>query len=442
MARQPRAVNHGPRTAYSGMARGKPAATPRAGSTSEPTAAHVLEALHQIALAIGEATDATATARLVARQARALLGADDAVLYIWDQVAGVLRLAYGENSGHALRPTMTADDGAIGRAYAAGEPVVVTDYPTWDSAIPELVARGVKRMAAVPLKVDSRVVGVLAVRFLGPRGCTPSHVRALRLLAAPVGAILDATLARQRAEAGEARLAAVVDHLPSGVLVRSATGEVILINETARSMGIGVLNARRLGLDQIEQLEVYEPFSQRRLAAAELPTARALGGEHVIDQELRIRLPDAEQDAWIRISAVPLRDQDQAVCGAVAIFTDVSRERQLVHSLHTSARENTRLMVELQEAQRRHAELLASLRPAESQPASSMGVIGRLSAREVDVLARIGHGQTNRQIGLALGLSPGTVKKHVEHILRKLGVGDRTQAAVRAAELGLAERPS
>jgi DNA-binding NarL/FixJ family response regulator len=54
-------------------------------------------------------------------------------------------------------------------------------------------------------------------------------------------------------------------------------------------------------------------------------------------------------------------------------------------------------------------------------------------------LTRIGRGDTNRQIGAELGLSPGTVKKHVEHILRKLGAADRTQAAVRAAQLGLVD---
>jgi DNA-binding NarL/FixJ family response regulator len=64
-----------------------------------------------------------------------------------------------------------------------------------------------------------------------------------------------------------------------------------------------------------------------------------------------------------------------------------------------------------------------------------------LTGREVDVLHLITQGQTNRQIGKALAISPGTVKIHVEHILAKLEVSDRTQAAVRAVQLGLV-RPS
>ena len=62
---------------------------------------------------------------------------------------------------------------------------------------------------------------------------------------------------------------------------------------------------------------------------------------------------------------------------------------------------------------------------------------GRLSPREREVLHLLTQGQTNREIAQHLIVSVSTVKIHVEHILAKLGVSDRTQAAVRAIELGL-----
>jgi DNA-binding NarL/FixJ family response regulator len=58
----------------------------------------------------------------------------------------------------------------------------------------------------------------------------------------------------------------------------------------------------------------------------------------------------------------------------------------------------------------------------------------RLTPRERDVLKLVVEGQTNRQIAERLSLSIGTVKIHVEHIIAKLGVSDRTQAAVHAVE--------
>lgn len=60
-----------------------------------------------------------------------------------------------------------------------------------------------------------------------------------------------------------------------------------------------------------------------------------------------------------------------------------------------------------------------------------------LSLREREVLRLMAQGLTNREIARALTLSASTIKNHVEHILAKLGVSDRTQAAVHAFELGL-----
>ncbi len=62
---------------------------------------------------------------------------------------------------------------------------------------------------------------------------------------------------------------------------------------------------------------------------------------------------------------------------------------------------------------------------------------GRLTAREIDVLDRLYLGESNKQIALNLGLSPGTVRGHVSHILAKLGVNNRTAAVHQAIRFGL-----
>lgn len=65
-----------------------------------------------------------------------------------------------------------------------------------------------------------------------------------------------------------------------------------------------------------------------------------------------------------------------------------------------------------------------------------------LTARELEILARITEGETNREIAQALLVAVGTVKIHVEHILAKLHVSGRTEAAVHAVRLGIVQRPS
>ena len=66
-----------------------------------------------------------------------------------------------------------------------------------------------------------------------------------------------------------------------------------------------------------------------------------------------------------------------------------------------------------------------------------------LSPRETEVLRLMARGFTNQRISRGLFISVSTVKKHVRSIIAKLGVSDRTQAAVKAVEMGmLAERGS
>ncbi|MGH3909525.1 MAG: LuxR C-terminal-related transcriptional regulator, partial [Pseudonocardiaceae bacterium] len=61
----------------------------------------------------------------------------------------------------------------------------------------------------------------------------------------------------------------------------------------------------------------------------------------------------------------------------------------------------------------------------------------RLTAREREVLGELAHGRSNREIARTLTLSEKTVKTHVSAVLSKLGVADRTQAALYAVRAGL-----
>jgi DNA-binding NarL/FixJ family response regulator len=60
-----------------------------------------------------------------------------------------------------------------------------------------------------------------------------------------------------------------------------------------------------------------------------------------------------------------------------------------------------------------------------------------LTPREVEVLRLLARGHANREIARELNFSFSTVKNHVQHIITKLEVSDRMQAAARAVESGL-----
>ncbi len=63
-------------------------------------------------------------------------------------------------------------------------------------------------------------------------------------------------------------------------------------------------------------------------------------------------------------------------------------------------------------------------------------VLERLTPREREVFALLPYGHSNAELGKLLEIAPGTVKIHVERVLSKLGLKDRTQAAVKAVEFG------
>ena len=65
------------------------------------------------------------------------------------------------------------------------------------------------------------------------------------------------------------------------------------------------------------------------------------------------------------------------------------------------------------------------------------GIIDPLTSRELEVLRRMAAGRSNQGIARELVVTLNTVKKHVGHILGKLGAGNRTEAVARARELGL-----
>ena len=71
------------------------------------------------------------------------------------------------------------------------------------------------------------------------------------------------------------------------------------------------------------------------------------------------------------------------------------------------------------------------------QAATPASPLDALSPREQDILRGIAGGQGNKEIARSLGIAETTVKIHVQHILRKLAVSSRVQAAVIAVERGL-----
>lgn len=135
-----------------------------------------------------------------------------------------------------------------------------------------------------------------------------------------------------------------------------------------------------------------------------------------------------------RVLIVSLHDAPELVIAAAQagaagyVLKDASR-RDLVAVVRQILRGETTLTGDLIARMRRNVgQQLAEPTPQE-----------QLTPRELEVLRLLATGQTNREIGALLGISPGTVKSHVERVIAKLAVSSRTEAAVYALRLGLIE---
>ena len=113
--------------------------------------------------------------------------------------------------------------------------------------------------------------------------------------------------------------------------------------------------------------------------------------------------------------------------GANGWISSTTTREQLLAAIHTAATgESTWTRHELRRIGR-----------AQITPPQMADTDVSLTLREVDVLSGIVRGLTNKEIAQTLNIGYETVKEHVQHILRKVGVSDRTQAAVWAVRKGL-----
>jgi DNA-binding CsgD family transcriptional regulator len=120
----------------------------------------------------------------------------------------------------------------------------------------------------------------------------------------------------------------------------------------------------------------------------------------------------AGTSCWINVSIIVLKGRTARSTIAVHLFRDVTTRR--------------RGELELRQA-------LSEAGAQDHERESIGGAAARLTRREAEVLQMLACGLDNRTIGETLGVSPTTVRNHIEHLLAKLGVHSKLEAVVYAA---------
>lgn len=223
-------------------------------------------------------------------------------------------------------------------------------------------------------------------------------------------------------------VAAILEQLPSAVFVLNSSGHVIHSNMT----GLGLEpDPHRPLPEQVDRYRSRDPVSGRDIGPHESPAARVMSGEVVRGAEILVWDPDRQTDMWLMVMGRPVFEADGSVAGGVMVYSDVTSERTLARDLTATALAHARVLGELLDRRPRRRRpthpLVEHLIEQGERP-----LVASLSPRETEVLSLLVRGLTNREIGRALHLSPGTVRNHVGRLLAKLGAADRTHAAVLA----------
>ncbi len=187
----------------------------------------------------------------------------------------------------------------------------------------------VRFYAGAPLVApDGHGLGALCVLDRVPRTLTDDQAMTLRVLGRQVMAQLELHRHLRRAQEQRRDLLTLLDALPAAVIIADAPdGQVSFQNRAAEAL-LGLSHHSSEDLRAFWRATGVSRQNGERLAPAEWPAMRALGGETVIGEDLTLQLPSG-RTLSILISAAPVRDLSGAITAAAIGFQDVSQMHEV-----------------------------------------------------------------------------------------------------------------
>jgi len=153
----------------------------------------------------------------------------------------------------------------------------------------------------------------------------------------------------------------------------------------------------------------------------------------VLDERFRPVVYRAEARRWIESFFSHRRKGARRLPGDLERWVRQRRERCRGHGVMARRRDGTRLLVRLLPEDENRSLLVLELQTM-TESSGTLRKTG-LTRREIEVLRQLEQGKTNDEIAVVLGISPFTVRTHLEHIFAKLDVHTRTAAVCRMREL-------
>lgn len=201
------------------------------------------------------------------------------------------------------------------------------DQTDWPEPLRAAAERfGLTTIAQVPMLSGGWVTGVICLSARAGYDFTPAEQTFLTSLAGQLGGQLDVVRGHMLAESERQQLISLIDALPEGLLIVRSDGRITLFNQAAVD-----IFGQPPGASLVEWLvEQYQPCTPdgRSLTVEEVPPALALRGTTVRGVEMVLNVP-GDTPTPVLINAAPVLGPDERVTGAVTVFQDISRLKEL-----------------------------------------------------------------------------------------------------------------
>ena len=320
--------------------------------------ADAMRALREVTASAGRTAELEVLAELVVGHACRIAGGDAAVLRWFERSTGAFRLVASTGIAGSAADEIAADaPTAISEAFQTGRPVIDNDYTASGRTTQWGRRQKIKAQVAVPLLVEGRPVGTLAVLSHSKHAFGDPEAFFLSLMAAMVAPALEATRLSMEVRRQSKLVTDVYDALPVAMFVFDGSGSAIYHNAAAESLlGSDVLAGIRA-----RTLTLYREDGAL-LAAEDRPTAIALRTGAPVRGSV-VGVGESER-RWFYMDAVPIRDD----AGEIS-------------NLITSAIEITDLKA-AEDRQRRDAETLRRLIAIQTE-------LGRPDADEKEIMGMV-----------------------------------------------------
>jgi DNA-binding CsgD family transcriptional regulator/PAS domain-containing protein len=307
----------------------------------------------------------------------------------------------------------------------ADGPVAIHELATEGRFEPMRALRERGAVGGVMLRVGPRsgqhlLLGAYARR---PMLVSETELDLLRALAGVIAGAIERLQLRRLADTFVSDNVDLVARLDAGLRCTYANAALALATGRRGGSHIG-RSLAEIGLVAPEQLEALEAVAESVLRRGR-------------EREIDTMVSSSWGERTFRLRFVPEPGVDDTVESILVIARDLSEVGRLRDECASVRRE-------LAELQHRQQELCRELlveqrwRGEHQRRAGDAALIAeQLTDREVEILPLLVSGLTNQQIAARLHLSAGTVRNHLGRLFPKLDAADRTQAAVRAVELGL-----